>query len=298
MPTEVASALELYSVDLINAARAEAGLQPVHVEVHLNSAAQSHSEWMAEEGTFSHTGENGSPSSDRAEDADFPMQGGSWKVTENVSYTSIRGAIDNDEIAGMHTALMDSPTHKANILDPDVNYIGVGLSQGQIEAQGELHDVVFMTQNFGNSSQPVLVQEEIGGETVLTTYVDGKAVPGSSQPVTGGGSDNDDEPDPGDDVSEDDDDPQEPNDASGGSCFVATAAYGNRLHPDVVTLRQFRDDVLVRHQAGRAFIRFYWVIGPKLAKVVHPNHVTGRLVRLALHPCVSAARRHLCRRGR
>ncbi|WP_234853636.1 CAP domain-containing protein [Paracoccus everestensis] len=297
MPTEVASALELYSVDLINAARAHAGLQPVHVEVHLNSAAQSHSNWMAEKRAFSHAGENGSTSSDRAEDAGYPMQGGSWKVTENVSYTSTRGAINNDEIAGMHSALMDSPTHKANILDPDVNYIGVGLSQGQIEAQGELHDAVFMTQNFGKSSQSVRVQEEVDGETVLTTYVGGKAVPGSSQPAPEEGADNDVEPDADDEVPEDDD-PRDVNDASGGSCFVATAAYGNRLHPDVVTLRQFRDGVLVRYQAGRAFIRFYWVIGPKLAKVVRPNHFTGRLVRLALHPWVRAARRHLCRRGR
>ena len=40
-------------------------------------------------------------------------------------------------------------------------------------------------------------------------------------------------------------------DASGGACFVATAAYGDSHHPDVVALRKFRDKHLVRTAAGR-----------------------------------------------
>lgn len=55
---------------------------------------------------------------------------------------------------------------------------------------------------------------------------------------------------------------------SGTTCFVATAAYGNPDHADVVFLRNFRDGLLVNYEAGRAFISWYWKAGPKLAGIV------------------------------
>ena len=53
-----------------------------------------------------------------------------------------------------------------------------------------------------------------------------------------------------------------------GTCFVATAAYGDAAHPDVVFLRAFRDQWLVKRVWGRAFIAFYWRVGPKMAGCV------------------------------
>ncbi len=293
MPTEVASPLELYAVDLINAERDQAGLQPVHTEVHLNSAAQSHADWMAEERDISHTGENDSTPTDRIEASEFPLQGASWHLTENVAYRGVNGSVTEADMDGVHEALMNSETHKANILDPEVSYIGVGLSVGQVETSGGLQDAVFVTQNFAYTSEPVLVQEEVGGQGMTTTYVDGEPVPGTSQPISEDedvpGSEDDDAD--GDGIpDQQDDDPQQPNTA-GGSCFVATAAYGDRLHPDVVTLRRFRDQVLVRYLAGRAFIRFYWLVGPQLAKIVRADRASGRIARLALRPCIKGAAR-------
>lgn len=55
---------------------------------------------------------------------------------------------------------------------------------------------------------------------------------------------------------------------SGGTCFVATAAYRDPQHPDVVYLRNFRDQTLVRYEKGRAFIGWYWRKGPNLARYV------------------------------
>ncbi|SMH37801.1 calcium-binding protein [Maritimibacter sp. HL-12] len=52
------------------------------------------------------------------------------------------------------------------------------------------------------------------------------------------------------------------------TCFVATAAYGDHGHPDVVFLRAFRDHWLVHRAWGRAFIAFYWRVGPKMARPV------------------------------
>ena len=66
----------------------------------------------------------------------------------------------------------------------------------------------------------------------------------------------------------DEEDQRDAETASAGGCFVATAAYGSWSHPDVVALRRFRDEVLTRHAAGRAFIRAYRIVGPKLARLV------------------------------
>jgi len=55
---------------------------------------------------------------------------------------------------------------------------------------------------------------------------------------------------------------------SGATCFVASAAYENPNHKDVVFLRRYRDEVLTRSLLGRRFISFYWKVGPHLAKPV------------------------------
>ncbi|MCC1482849.1 CFI-box-CTERM domain-containing protein [Roseibaca sp. Y0-43] len=61
---------------------------------------------------------------------------------------------------------------------------------------------------------------------------------------------------------------QDRSDDEDSTCFVATAAFRDTCHPDVVFLRRFRDDFLVTTKAGRRFIRLYWVLGPKLARPV------------------------------
>ena len=52
MSTEIATELEQRMVALINEERAAEGLSPLKIEAHLNSSAQSHSDWMGETGTF------------------------------------------------------------------------------------------------------------------------------------------------------------------------------------------------------------------------------------------------------
>ncbi len=41
-------------------------------------------------------------------------------------------------------------------------------------------------------------------------------------------------------------------------CFVATAVYGDINAPQVQTLRDFRDNVLMQSEAGRMFVDFYY----------------------------------------
>jgi hypothetical protein len=60
---------------------------------------------------------------------------------------------------------------------------------------------------------------------------------------------------------------------SGLTCFVASAAYLDPNHPDVMFLRAFRDNVLIKSRFGRSFVDWYWTIGPWLARVVESSEV-------------------------
>jgi hypothetical protein len=52
---------------------------------------------------------------------------------------------------------------------------------------------------------------------------------------------------------------------SGATCFVATAAYEDHNHEDVIFLRGFRDNILSMSRVGRLFTSLYWHVGPTLA---------------------------------
>lgn len=55
---------------------------------------------------------------------------------------------------------------------------------------------------------------------------------------------------------------------SGATCFVASVAYGDPEHSDVVYLRKYRDKTLINNYLGRKFIDWYWQTGPKIALFV------------------------------
>lgn len=53
-----------------------------------------------------------------------------------------------------------------------------------------------------------------------------------------------------------------------GMCFVATAAYGTPLAPEVVFLTRFRDQVLLRSRIGTLLVAFYYHASPPLASLI------------------------------
>lgn len=66
-------------------------------------------------------------------------------------------------------------------------------------------------------------------------------------------------------------DPDTDSSSSGSDCFIAGAVYLDSDHPDIWLLRWYRDNILRRHAAGRAFIAFYEVVGPRAARIVRPR---------------------------
>ncbi|TDB91352.1 CAP domain-containing protein [Actinomadura sp. KC216] len=105
-------------VSLTNAERAKAGCRPLHVDQRLVTAARKHSADMAANGYFDHTSRNGDSPWKRMEDAGYPSPG-----AENI-------AKGYSTAAAVMRGWMDSPGHRANILNCDLRAIGVGKASG------------------------------------------------------------------------------------------------------------------------------------------------------------------------
>ena len=79
------------------------------------------------------------------------------------------------------------------------------------------------------------------------------------------------------------------NKPSGGSstgCYIATMAYGNYDHPQVIILRQFRDNVLDKSFLGRWFIRTYYHFSPKLVEKLKERKSINRIIRKSLNQLI------------
>jgi len=74
--------------------------------------------------------------------------------------------------------------------------------------------------------------------------------------------------------------------SSGGGCFIATAAYGSYLEPDVMVLRSFRDKYMLTNAPGRALVNFYYSTSPPIADFIARHGCLKLATRLILTPVV------------
>jgi uncharacterized protein YkwD len=105
---------------LTNAERARNGLGPLRAEERLMAAAQAYAEALAPGACFDHTCPPIPALSDRVGHAGYT--GWSW-VGENI-------AAGDRTAAGVVATWMASGGHRANILKPEYNEIGVGVATG------------------------------------------------------------------------------------------------------------------------------------------------------------------------
>ena len=116
---------------LVNAERDKAGCAPLTENAKLTKAAQAHSQDMADHQNMSHTGSDGSSMSDRLSRVGYAFR----SAGENVAYgySSPESVMDG---------WMNSPGHKANILNCGFKEIGIGLAQPGY----------YWTQDFGSTA--------------------------------------------------------------------------------------------------------------------------------------------------
>lgn len=115
---------------LVNKERAAAGCGPLTANARLGAAARAYSDTMARSGVMSHTGPDGSTMTTRVEAAGYAWS----RLGENIA----RGQADADAVM---SAWMNSPGHKANILNCAFREIGIGVHKGD--------GGPWWTQNFG-----------------------------------------------------------------------------------------------------------------------------------------------------
>ena len=67
-----------------------------------------------------------------------------------------------------------------------------------------------------------------------------------------------------------------------GGCFIATAAYGSPMAPELDLLRAWRDIELSSIYLGRAFIEIYYRLSPPVARFIEKRDVLRMIVRTLL----------------
>ena len=126
-------------VQMLNLERARAGLPSLKVDDRLTQAARAHSVLMARAKQLSHQFPDEPPLSKRLAATNLRFN----QDAENVAY--------DYSVQAVHEGLMQSPPHRANILSPKYNTVGIGVVRSG--------DVFWVTQDFAHRLQEYSVDE-------------------------------------------------------------------------------------------------------------------------------------------
>jgi len=76
------------------------------------------------------------------------------------------------------------------------------------------------------------------------------------------------------------------NSSSGGGCYIATMTYGSYEHPQVLVLREFRDNILSKYVFGRVFIKTYYKYSPKLVEKLKDKPTINKAIKSMLNTII------------
>ena len=130
----------------INAERARQGLAPLRLNARLSAAAAGHAGDMDRRNYFAHDSLGGGSFVDRIRRAGYLRGARGWTVGENIAWAS-RGRAAPVTITQMW---MNSPSHRANILNGSFREIGIGVAHGS-PVGGDTPAAIYAT-DFGAKS--------------------------------------------------------------------------------------------------------------------------------------------------
>jgi uncharacterized protein YkwD len=119
--------------DAVNRERRAKNLRALAWSPQLATAARGHARRMARENRISHQFAGQADFASRIRSTGFRFRG----VAENVA--------QGPDAAGIHRQWMNSPPHRANIMDPEMDSMGIGVA----ERQGQ----IFAVQDFGQRAE-------------------------------------------------------------------------------------------------------------------------------------------------
>lgn len=79
--------------------------------------------------------------------------------------------------------------------------------------------------------------------------------------------------------------------AADSGCYIATMAYGDYDHPQVMELRKFRDEFLSKTILGRQFIALYYNLSPSLVRLLKNNAKANEMIRKGLDQFIKSIKK-------
>ena len=73
------------------------------------------------------------------------------------------------------------------------------------------------------------------------------------------------------------------------NCFIATAAYGSSLEPQVVLLRKFRNHFLLTNSPGKRLVALYYRFSPNAASFIKEHDWLKPFIQAGLYPAIGLA---------
>jgi uncharacterized protein YkwD len=129
---------------LVNKERTEKGLIPLRENINLTNAATAKSTDMINRNYFDHYAFDLTP----------------WDFILSYDYDYLTAgenlAMDFETSEGVVSAWMKSPSHRANILNPDFQDLGVGVVKGAYTTEEGTYETKMVTQMFGRHKSVII----------------------------------------------------------------------------------------------------------------------------------------------